>query len=179
MKERREEYIFKLAKEIERIQKINDNFGVALDSVQYKLKEGYFADGKWRRPKRHPMEHAHRLCVSWKPNGSATVSIDNIPPFTLPLVSAHLLEVLAMDGEDADPADRPYVPFKSYRSIMAEMSRRLGRPYNEHALKQAVYRLKLQLYPYRCEALVFNNRYKKAYRFVLVSRYGALGAAAL
>lgn len=171
-------YFAKLARELEKFQKINDEVGIALDNFQYRLKEACFPNRKSGRTKRRPLEHAHSLRLSWKPNGSATVSIDNILPFALPPVSAHLLEVLAMDREDADPADRPYVAFKGYGTIRAEMSRRLGRPYKEHALKQAICRLRLQLFPYGCDALVTNNRHKKAYRLVLVSRYGALGAAA-
>ncbi len=168
-----------LAKRLEKAQKKHDNVGIELDAIHCDLTETYLPALGLKRPGRRPIEHAHRLNVLWKANGTAAVSIDNIPPFSLPLVSAHLLEVLAIDGPNVDPADLPYVPFKSYRAIMAEMSRRLGRCHREHTLKQAVYRLKLQLYPYRCEALVVNNRHKKAYRFLLVSKTAAVGAAAL
>lgn len=131
------------------------------------------------KTQRHPLLHAHYIWVVWNMSETATVSIDNLLSFELPFVSAHLFEVLAMDKGNAVPADHPYVPFKTYAEIRAEMSRRLDRPFSDHALKVAVYRLKLKLYDQNCETLVINSRRLKAYRLALFSRNRAVGAAAM
>jgi hypothetical protein len=121
-----------------------------------------------RHVSRH-FTHAMRIRISFNADGTASVFIDNLRPFTVSPICGKLTAALAMDSGNKDEAcdGDPLVPFKTVEELSAHMTAALNRNFTQAALKQAVYRLRRTLRLYGYDGLLQTNRKMGGYRLAV------------
>ena len=123
---------------------------------------------KYRQARRR-FTQAMRIQVSPRTDGTFSVSVDDLRPFSVSRVSATLLQVLAMEegSEVAICRDDPFVPFKTVDDLLLHMSKSLQREFTQAALKQALHRLRKTLSCYGYDGLLQTRRQMRAYRLAV------------
>jgi len=118
---------------------------------------------------RRQREQVCRCQVAIESDGTATVEMEDMDPFTLSPVLGHLAFYLASDKGEAVPIDEddPFVPFKTGGEIVAYMRASLHKEFTDKALKQAIHRLRKRLVSHDCGDVLQTNRQAGAYRIKL------------
>jgi hypothetical protein len=118
---------------------------------------------------RRQRDQVCRFQVSIDTDGTATVKIDEMDPFTVSPVLGRLALCLAAENGDAGTKDEvdDFVPYKSVREIVVYMKTSLHREFTEGALKQAIHRLRKLLGFKDCRGLLQTHRQTGDYRIRL------------
>lgn len=167
---------------IKRIQDLLDMIGTKIDKIDCELTNGaVIVPVPPPPPEVSPrFKQAHNLQISFEDQGMAFVSIDGFVPFQVSPVSAHLLQILAIDTGDTSAlyANDPLVPFKSYDEIISGMmGLKGGRKYTKDAARTGIYRLRKIMAREGFHGLIHTNRQLRAYRFGLRRKnHSPLGA---
>jgi hypothetical protein len=154
---------------LRKAQAMNDDVGIKLDELQYILAEGGVLDGIARCRAPQQLQQARKLQVMFGADGSASVAVDDLMPFSVPPVLAKLAQILAVGkgNTQVDCPEDPFVPFKSFDEIISIMAKSLDRDFSESALKQSIHRLRKILSFHGFGGLLQTNRQKRAYRLAV------------
>ncbi len=160
-------------RKIRRAQKLNDDISIALDELEfeYSMRDGDAPEAGASRCDARQMMLARRVQVAFKPDGTASVTIDDFVPFSVPPTLALLLQVLAKDTgtTNGNGNEDPLVAWKPFKEVVSAMRLLPGsKKFTEGALKQDIHRLRGILSLRRFGALLQTNRRLRAYRIAVL-----------
>ncbi len=160
-------------KKFRRAQKLNDEVSIALDELEQEIfgRDGDAPEAVASRRDARQLTLVRRVQVAFKPDGTASVAVDEFVPFDLPPTLALLLQVLAKDTgtTNGNGNDDPVVPWKPFKDVVSAMRLLPGcKNFTESALKQDIHRLRGILSLRRFGDLLQTNRRLRAYRFAVL-----------
>ncbi len=144
-----------------------DKAQICFEKVQHGIATGGLPDfHATMRP--HQREQVCRFQVSFKDDGYAIISADELNPLEATPVLGKLAHYLASEAGRVkrDKEDDPFVPFKDTEEIIAYMTSS-EKEFTRRALKQAIHRLRRLLAFNGCRDILQSHRPRRAYRIRL------------
>ena len=133
------EALFKrIERELARVYKHLDILELSLDSYRLSAPAGSPVKRRRARERAPVLKEVQSFSMTRRANGHADVSVNGVAISLTPV----LADLLAFLAQGTAPASDAWVEFKSMEAIGAHLAERHKRTFKEHAIRQAIWRLR-------------------------------------